>query len=305
MQRKPKTILFYSFKGGVGRTQLMLNVGKFLSEQKNKKVVLVDFDLYAPGLSYWLNNEVMDKKTKNEEFFFKYIIDFFSKNSDKEAEKNIFIKKMNSNLFLIPVYDMSNIIIYHKLLIDWTEYLYSLKQHVNEPLFDGYYTTGDVILEHIVNKITEQINTPIDYILFDARTGLTEISDLLFSNFIKLKIFISAYNKQNIEGTNSVLRLLSENNKEKHHILRILSMKPKINDKEIEKLKTMANLDQNISLKNKFVWHDIMEIDYIKELAIEDFDMWEKNEKTFENYKKQISNIANKIENIFEEYSLE
>lgn len=303
--QKPKTILFYSFKGGVGRTQLMLNVGKFLSKERNKKVVLVDFDLYAPGLSYWLDNEIVNKKNNNEEFFLKYIIDFFSKNSNKKIKKNIFIKQMNNNMFLIPVYDMSNITIYHKLLIDWTEYLYSLKKNINEPLFEGYYTTGDVILEHIVNKITKQIDVPIDYILFDARTGLTEISDLLFSNFIKLKIFISAYNKQNIDGTNSVLRLLSENSKsKKHHILRILSMKPEIDDKEIEKLKTMANLDQDIALKNKFVWHDIMEINYVKELAIEDFDMWEKNKKFFESYKKQISNIANKIENIFEEYNL-
>lgn len=42
-----KTVIFYSFKGGVGRTQTMFNIAKYLS-RKNKKIALVDFDLYAP-----------------------------------------------------------------------------------------------------------------------------------------------------------------------------------------------------------------------------------------------------------------
>lgn len=43
------TITFYSFKGGVGRTMALVNVAAQLAEM-GRKVLVVDFDLEAPGL---------------------------------------------------------------------------------------------------------------------------------------------------------------------------------------------------------------------------------------------------------------
>src|SRR5438270_2050592 len=43
------TVTFYSFKGGVGRTMAMANVGLALA-RAGRRVLLVDFDLEAPGL---------------------------------------------------------------------------------------------------------------------------------------------------------------------------------------------------------------------------------------------------------------
>ncbi len=42
-------ITFYSFKGGVGRTMALANVGAELA-RTGRRVLLVDFDLEAPGL---------------------------------------------------------------------------------------------------------------------------------------------------------------------------------------------------------------------------------------------------------------
>jgi cellulose biosynthesis protein BcsQ len=44
------TITFYSFKGGVGRTMALVNVG-FELARRGRRVLLVDFDLEAPGLT--------------------------------------------------------------------------------------------------------------------------------------------------------------------------------------------------------------------------------------------------------------
>ena len=52
MIKNTKTVLFYSFKGGVGRTHVLLNSAKYLASS-GKKVLIVDFDIHAPGLSYW------------------------------------------------------------------------------------------------------------------------------------------------------------------------------------------------------------------------------------------------------------
>ncbi len=50
-----------------------------------------------------------------------------------------------------------------------------------------------------INKL--QDTGEYDYIFLDSRTGFTEISDILFSSQIDLKVIVSAYNKQNIKHT--------------------------------------------------------------------------------------------------------
>ena len=44
------TVTFYSYRGGVGRTTALVNVGIDLA-LRSRKVLLVDFDLEAPGLT--------------------------------------------------------------------------------------------------------------------------------------------------------------------------------------------------------------------------------------------------------------
>jgi cellulose biosynthesis protein BcsQ len=41
---------FYSFKGGVGRTMALVNVSAELA-RKGRRVLIVDFDLEAPGIT--------------------------------------------------------------------------------------------------------------------------------------------------------------------------------------------------------------------------------------------------------------
>lgn len=46
-----RTIGFYSYKGGVGRTNLLLNTAYYLSAHKGKTIGILGMDLEAPGLS--------------------------------------------------------------------------------------------------------------------------------------------------------------------------------------------------------------------------------------------------------------
>ena len=50
-----KTITFYSYKGGVGRTLALSNIAKRLADLVKK---FVDFDLEAPGLHIKLENQI-------------------------------------------------------------------------------------------------------------------------------------------------------------------------------------------------------------------------------------------------------
>ena len=49
VRRSGRVITFYSFKGGVGRSMALANIAVLLA-QMQRRVLLVDWDLEAPGL---------------------------------------------------------------------------------------------------------------------------------------------------------------------------------------------------------------------------------------------------------------
>lgn len=284
-----KTVLFYSFKGGVGRTQLLLNSAKYFAS-KGKKVLIVDFDIHAPGLSYW-DSEYELKCAKKEDYLLNYILKYFK---GQKTNKKIYVKKISENLSLVPIYDMTNIKPYQELLVEFSQFSYDLRAKMQDNISKNM-KLSDVIFETIKNKLME--TGDYDYIFFDSRTGFTEISDVLFSREVDLKVLVSAYNKQNIKGINSVLDLIEEKSV-KHKILRVLSLKPENSDtKIIEQLKSEANLDDNKNLKNNFDWNNIMEIDYASAIVTNDFEIWENLENN-NLYRNQVIDISNQIENI-------
>ena len=54
-------VTFYSYKGGVGRTSALMNTAARLAKRQ-KKVVVIDFDLEAPGIDAF--NECSDQDAK-------------------------------------------------------------------------------------------------------------------------------------------------------------------------------------------------------------------------------------------------
>ena len=55
--KRPLVVTFYSFKGGVGRSTALAFVGSILAT-RGQRVVMIDFDLEAPGLSFMSSPEV-------------------------------------------------------------------------------------------------------------------------------------------------------------------------------------------------------------------------------------------------------
>ena len=289
-----KTVIFYSFKGGVGRTQTMFNTAKYLSSEKNRKIALVDLDLYAPGISYLHNNR---KEFPEENYFLQYLVNLFDNNNINK----IVTEKLNDNLTIIPAYNMKNIKPYNNLLIELSKYYYSIKVNAHKNA-DDLSTVADNIFDTIKGDIAK--TGDYDYIFFDARTGLTEISDILFSQYSDMKVIVSSYNKQNIEGTNSILELLSESETvEKHNILRVLSPKPKIDMQELPSIKSKADLEDKPNLKEKFNWIGTFEVQYEEKVVVSNFDVWEKMTKRCI-YRQNIINLADTLDSNLNEESI-
>ncbi len=74
-----KTITFYSFKGGVGRSLTLSNMALWLADEMKAKVCVIDFDLEAPGLPYKfedLQNPADQERLNRTEGIVEYIDEF-------------------------------------------------------------------------------------------------------------------------------------------------------------------------------------------------------------------------------------
>jgi len=291
-----KTVFFYSFKGGVGRTQLLLNIAKYLTEERNKKIAIVDFDLYAPGLSYLAK---FDQDKEGKSYLINYLINLF-----EEEESSLYYENINDNLTLIPATNPKNMTLYHDTLNKLSQYSYSVKKSAEDRTFN-IITLADKVAEYLSREISKINDNNFDYIFFDGRTGITEVSDILFSKEIDLKIMISSYNKQNINGMQSILNMMSEYlGGEKHKILRILSPKP-VNNKECYKdilFKADLGESRDIRLRNMFDWIDTAEVPYEEEIVHNDFEVWEELKKD-NNYYKSVVSIAESIDSALDNNS--
>ena len=181
-------ITFYSFKGGVGRTMALANIAVLLSK-RGLKVLVIDWDLEAPGLRTYFQ--------------------------DRQGLKDIGLLDL-----LIEARDTSS-------TPDWRKYLSYLKLDYNQqnygeldlilcgPLNENYIKTlqdfnwynfyhdhnGGVILE----KLREDWLANYDVILIDSRTGLTDASGVCTVQLADIIVAVFTANAQSVDGIKNVM----------------------------------------------------------------------------------------------------
>ncbi|WP_051327509.1 tetratricopeptide repeat protein [Desulfatibacillum aliphaticivorans] len=230
-----RSIGFYSYKGGVGRTNLLLNIAYILAKA-GKHVGLLDLDLEAPGLSVLdcLRPTPVKKKSNYPDkglwdFFVAATKEFreFGENQDKTsfnlpAIKDIFYEtklayEYSGSVHLAPVWPYRLYKDYnpHKKDNSHADVLSAL----NEPWFKGNRTIGPDIFRLIKKELEKEaflankLRNPglhkLDYLLTDLRTGLTELADSAPGVLFDEMIFVSGLNSQNIQGLEAALRGLA------------------------------------------------------------------------------------------------
>jgi MinD-like ATPase involved in chromosome partitioning or flagellar assembly len=256
-----KTITFYSYKGGVGRTLALANIAKRLAEF-GKKVCILDFDLEAPGLHIKLENQI--SKQGLQSGIVDYIYDF-SSTGDIPGDISKYATRLRSpkNMVFIAAGNPSSNEYWKKLAqINWWKLFYS-DQSEGIPFFLD-----------LKERIKEKYKP--DYLLIDSRTGITELSAITISILADSVVFFSANNKENINGCKHVLRSISKDENNlfgiKKDIHFVLSRIPKP-EKPDEKTKEEALLNkvfsefgefgqnENISVKSLSVLHSDRELE--------------------------------------------
>lgn len=285
-----KTITFYSYKGGVGRTLALSNIAKRLAEF-GKKVCILDFDLEAPGLHIKLESQI------NKQGIHSGIVDYvyeFSTTGNIPKDISRFSTRLKSpkNMFFIAAGNtMSNDYWMKLAQINWWKLFYS-EQSEGIPFFLD-----------LKEKIKLKYNP--DYLLIDSRTGITELSAISISILADSVVFFAANNKENIQGCKHVLRSISnsENNlfgikKDVHFVLSRIPSPEKPDEKTKEEAlasKIFSEFDEfkenkNISIKSFNVIHSDRELE-MEECVKIGYDF----EKTIGTISKEYLNLFNNL----------
>lgn len=192
------TIAFYSYKGGVGRTLLVANVAKYLARM-GKKVLVLDFDLEAPGLHYKFELEHGKPLTVT-----RGLVDILAEFSvsrrlpDNLADHviEVAIPTLSSGeILLLPAGNAPSPEYWRKLSkVNWHMLFYA-DEAEGVPLF----------LE--LKAFADETYRP-DFMLIDARTGITEMGGVATTVLSDRVVCLMLPTREHLEGTRGVMRAL-------------------------------------------------------------------------------------------------
>lgn len=233
-----RTVSFFSFKGGVGRTNLMLNVAYGLA-QRGDFVVIADWDLHAPGFSlnplfYRPNLEPAPKHDSREG-----VLDFLDSALNPANQTEITDPAnlaqptvlghqdrasgrlhRQGDIWCIPAgrFDpTTNPHDYHEQLRrvqgrNLAQWLLAFKHQTTDQPISDPHALLDFFRQRIATIRHPETNQTPDWLLIDSRTGMTEIGDLLLhTNFIDRMVLVSGFNEQNLAGIETIIRSVQKN----------------------------------------------------------------------------------------------
>lgn len=198
-------VAFYSYKGGVGRTQLVANLAQYLYKYENKKVLLMDWDLEAPGLHFYFGKDNKDIKKEGIIEVLSNYVKFARETEADEAkeedfpfftEENIINlakdEKTKGKIDLIAGGIYEDFTAYRRKIIDfnWIEFY---------ELLDGVR-----YVEFVLKKKLKELD--YDFIFIDSRTGISDYQNICNIQLVDANVLLMAPNKQNVDGCMEVAR---------------------------------------------------------------------------------------------------
>ncbi len=180
-----KVVTFYSFKGGVGRSLALANVSLLLAT-RDRRVLAVDFDLEAPGLS--MMSDLVPNPRKVERGVFEYLMALLNNEEPVLADYLIYPEIEGVDLAFLPAgnlkdgYDLSDL-----------DFARLLEEGERNPLSQ-------------FRREIEELG--FTYALLDSRTGMTEIAATCTLGLADVVVMLTGLNNQNLQGTRWVLDML-------------------------------------------------------------------------------------------------
>jgi tetratricopeptide (TPR) repeat protein len=206
---KNKIITFYSFKGGSGRSQLAANLAAYLCYYENKKILLIDWDLEAPGIDYFFKFDRSIITKGLIEVFEEYV--YLASSGKKldlselpkldhiypiseEKEQNSLKKGGKGKIDFIPAANYNSEDYTHRInKFDWFEFYENLE--------------GRYYIEFLKRELKKK---DYDFIFIDSRTGISDYLGICNIQLPDVNIIVVAPSSQNLDGAYKIANKILE-----------------------------------------------------------------------------------------------
>lgn len=214
-----QVITFYSYKGGAGRSMALVNTACLLSQEQfgGKRVLMVDWDLEAPGLHLFFHNRVRLSATnpdQHNELLEQHpgLIDLFQElyqavkaqhesvaevegSEQTRAQAETLVARLDLDTYILRTED-------NKLDL------------LKAGCFDGDYSArvNTFGWEQLYNRspwlfraFAERLAADYDYVLIDSRTGRTDISNICTMLMPERLVVVFTPTRQSLAGIQNLV----------------------------------------------------------------------------------------------------
>jgi|GEM_PF-334092 len=188
----PPLVIFHSFKGGVGRTVHAISLALYIVKRQ-KRVLLIDGDIEAPGISWLLRNRMPSPQLSFVDF-----IALIHGDPDPSGSYSIELAAdklkdslIDDNLYVMPAFR-------------------SMSQFNSVEIKPEHLVLGSenpFILTEMLIELGKALK--VDTIIVDLRAGISEISAGLLLDPRVFRVLVTTISSQSFEGTRLLLELIA------------------------------------------------------------------------------------------------
>ncbi len=185
-----RLVTFYSYKGGVGRSMALANVAWRLASHHALNVIVVDWDLEAPGLHHFFN------LTGDDVGLTEYLLAWQGAAAAmRERPPDVTASLIGIKGSLAPQHGSLSVLTAGRLdnayggrlaSIDWEE----------------FYSTGGGA--QAIETMRWQLGEAADIVLLDSRTGLTDLGGICTIQLPDAVFLMACPNEQSLDGVRRV-----------------------------------------------------------------------------------------------------
>ena len=182
------TVAFYSFKGGVGRTMALVNIGVELAHSGNR-VLMVDFDLEAPGLETFNLARLQPETPGIVDYVSRYVETGEAPDVGEYVYESPGVGSQGGRAWIMPAGRQDEAYAVRLNSIDWQR-LYAERE-------------GFLLFEDLKEQ-WKKLLLP-HYVLIDSRTGHTDVGGICTRQLPDAVVILFFPNEQNLCGLSKVV----------------------------------------------------------------------------------------------------
>ena len=274
-------ITFYSYKGGAGRSMALANLAWLLASN-DKKVLVIDWDLEAPGVHRYFQPFLIDPELESSEGLIDFLWDLVmtamtplsgsaksANNLEAWITEAIDITQFaimldrkferNGSLAIIPAGQQGATYSEKVNLFDWENFYTRL---------GGW---------RLIEAVRQHLKQEYDYVLVDSRTGVADTSAICTVQMPDRLVACTLLNNQSLTGISDVLKSISA--QRKNNKLKIFPVIMRVDLSEQQKLEAARSkarqmlepyLDPEIDRKDITAYWNDAEVLYYPYYAYEE-----------------------------------